>query len=138
MASLDVRRPAAQEQLRVLGEQIDVDTLPIVESQLPRDITRRAMDAAKLGGYDVVMLDTAGRLHIDDELMRETEEVRDLANPHETLLVADALTGQDAVNVARTFNERIDVTGIVLTRIDGTAAAAPHSPCARSPASPSS
>ena len=119
MASLDVRRPAAQEQLRVLGEQIGVDTLPIVEQQLPRDITRRAMDAARLGGYDVVMLDTAGRLHIDDELMRETEEVRDLANPHEILLVTDALTGQDAVNVARTFNERVDVTGMVLTRIDG-------------------
>jgi len=119
MASLDVRRPAAQEQLRVLGEQIGVDTLPIVEQQLPRDITRRAMDAARLGGYDVVMLDTAGRLHIDDELMRETEEVRDLANPHEILLVTDALTGQDAVNVARTFNERVDVTGMVLTRVDG-------------------
>ena len=119
MASLDVRRPAAQEQLRVLGEQIGVNTLPIVDKQLPRDITRRALDAARLGGYDVVMLDTAGRLHIDDELMRETEDVRAIANPHEILLVADALTGQDAVNVARTFNERMDVTGIVLTRVDG-------------------
>ena len=119
MASLDVRRPAAQEQLRVLGEQIGVNTLPIVEKELPRDITRRALDAARLGGYDVVMLDTAGRLHIDDELMRETEDVRAIANPHEILLVADALTGQDAVNVARTFNERMDVTGIVLTRVDG-------------------
>jgi signal recognition particle subunit SRP54 len=119
MASLDVRRPAAQEQLRVLGEQIDVATLPVVERQMPRDIARRAMDAARLGGYDVLMLDTAGRLHIDDELMRETEEIRDISHPHETLLVADALTGQDAVNVARTFNERIGVSGIMLTRMDG-------------------
>ena len=119
MASLDVRRPAAQEQLRVLGEQIGVSTLPIVEKELPRDITRRALDAARLGGYDVVMLDTAGRLHVDEELMRENEDVRAIANPHEILLVADALTGQDAVNVARSFNERMDVTGIVLTRVDG-------------------
>src|SRR5690606_21058212 len=119
MASLDTRRPAAQEQLKVLGEQAEVDTLPIVEGQLPVDITRRAMDAARLGGYDVVLLDTAGRLHIDDELMREVERVREIASPHETLLVADALTGQDAVNLARAFNERIGVTGIVLTRIDG-------------------
>ena len=86
---------------------------------MPVDIARRAMDAARLGGYDVVMLDTAGRLHIDDELMRETEQIRDVAQPHETLLVADALTGQDAVNVAKSFEERIGVTGIVLTRVDG-------------------
>lgn len=119
MASLDVRRPAAQEQLRVLGEQTGISTLPIVEGQMPVDIARRAMEAARLGGYDVVMLDTAGRLHIDDELMRETEQIRDVAHPHETLLVADALTGQDAVNVAKTFEERIGVTGIVLTRVDG-------------------
>ncbi len=119
MASLDVRRPAAQEQLRVLGEQTGVATLPIVEGQMPVDITRRAVEAARLGGYDVIMLDTAGRLHIDDELMRETEQIRDVAGPHETLLVADALTGQDAVNVAKSFDERIGVTGIVLTRVDG-------------------
>jgi signal recognition particle subunit SRP54 len=119
MASLDVRRPAAQEQLRVLGEQVSVATLPVVDKQMPRDITRRAMDAARLGGYDVLILDTAGRLHIDDEMMRESEAVRDLAHPHEILLVADALTGQDAVNVARAFNERVGVTGIVLTRMDG-------------------
>ena len=119
MASLDVRRPAAQEQLRVLGEQTEIATLPIVEGQMPVDIARRAMEAARLGGYDVVMLDTAGRLHIDDELMRETEQIRDVAQPHETLLVADALTGQDAVNVAKSFEERIGVTGIVLTRVDG-------------------
>jgi signal recognition particle subunit SRP54 len=119
MASLDTRRPAAQEQLKVLGEQAGVDTLPIVKGQTPQQIAARAMQAGRLGGYDVVMLDTAGRLHIDDELMRETEEVRDIAGPHETLLVADSLTGQDAVNLARTFNERIGISGIVLTRIDG-------------------
>ncbi len=119
MASLDTRRPAAQEQLKVLGEQAGIDTLPIVKGQTPQQIAARAMQAGRLGGYDVVMLDTAGRLHIDDELMRETEEVRDIAKPHETLLVADSLTGQDAVNLARAFNERIGITGIVLTRIDG-------------------
>lgn len=119
MASLDTRRPAAQEQLKILGEQTSVDTLPIIRGQTPQQIAARAIQAAKLGGYDVVMLDTAGRLHIDDELMRETEEVRDIARPHESLLVADSLTGQDAVNLARTFNERIGISGIVLTRIDG-------------------
>ncbi|MFZ0569490.1 MAG: signal recognition particle protein [Rhodomicrobium sp.] len=119
MASLDTRRPAAQEQLKVLGEQTGVDTLPIIKGQTPQQIAGRAMQAGRLGGYDVVLLDTAGRLHIDDELMRETEQIRDIAKPHETLLVADSLTGQDAVNLARTFNERIGITGIVLTRIDG-------------------
>jgi signal recognition particle subunit SRP54 len=119
MASLDTRRPAAQEQLKVLGEQAGIDTLPIVAGQTPPQIARRAMEAGRLGGYDVVMLDTAGRLHIDEALMAEVAEVRDIARPHETLLVADSLTGQDAVNVARTFNERIGVSGIVLTRIDG-------------------
>jgi signal recognition particle subunit SRP54 len=119
MASLDTRRPAAQEQLKILGEQAGIDTLPIVAGQTPPQIARRAMEAGRLGGYDVVMLDTAGRLHIDEALMAEVAEVRDIARPHETLLVADSLTGQDAVNVARTFNERIGVSGIVLTRIDG-------------------
>jgi signal recognition particle subunit SRP54 len=119
MASLDVRRPAAQEQLRILGEQADVATLPIVANQLPVDIARRAIEAARLGGYDVVMLDTAGRLHVDDALMAEVAAVRDIAKPHETLLVVDALTGQDAVNVATAFGDRIDLTGIVLTRVDG-------------------
>jgi signal recognition particle subunit SRP54 len=119
MASLDTRRPAAQEQLKILGEQTGIDTLPIVAGQTPPQIARRAMEAGRLGGYDVVMLDTAGRLHIDEALMAEVAEVRDIARPHETLLVADSLTGQDAVNVARTFNERIGVSGIVLTRIDG-------------------
>ncbi len=119
MASLDTRRPAAQEQLRVLGEQTSVDTLPIVAGQTPQQITRRALDAARLGGYDVVLLDTAGRIHIDEDLMRESAEVRDMARPHETLLVADSLTGQDAVKLAKNFNERVGISGIVLTRVDG-------------------
>jgi len=119
MASLDVQRPAAQEQLRVLGEQAGVATLPIVAGQMPVDIARRALQAAKLQGYDVVMLDTAGRLHIDEALMAEVQAVRDATRPAETLLVADALTGQDAVNVAKQFKERVGVTGIVLTRVDG-------------------
>jgi signal recognition particle subunit SRP54 len=121
MASLDTRRPAAQEQLRVLGEQTQVDTLAIIPGQTPQQITRRALDAARLGGYDVVMLDTAGRTHIDEALMAETAEIRDIAHPHETLLVADSLTGQDAVNVAKSFDQRIGISGIVLTRADGDA-----------------
>ena len=119
MASLDTRRPAAMEQLAVLGQQVSVDTLPIVAGQTPVQIATRAQQAARLGGYDVVLLDTAGRLTLDDALMNEAAEVRRAANPHEVLLVADALTGQDAVNLARAFNERLDLTGIVLTRIDG-------------------
>ena len=103
MASLDTRRPAAQEQLRVLGEQTGVDTLPIVDGEDPTAIAKRAIEAAKLGGYDVLMLDTAGRTHIDEELMAETAEIATIAKPHETLLVADALTGQDAVNLAEQF-----------------------------------
>ena len=121
MASLDTRRPAAQEQLAVLGIQADVPTLPIVPGEPPVAIAKRAMMAARLEGYDVVMLDTAGRLHIDDALMAEVEAVRDATKPVETLLVADAMTGQDAVNVAQSFNERVGVTGIVLTRVDGDA-----------------
>ena len=119
MASLDTRRPAAQEQLKVLGEQTQVDTLPIVAGQTPQQIAARALDAGRLGGYDVVLLDTAGRTHIDDALMQEMVEVRDIAHPHETLLVADSLTGQDAVKLATSFNERVGITGIVLTRVDG-------------------
>ncbi len=119
MASLDTRRPAAQDQLRILGEQTSVDTLPIVAGQTPQQIAKRSLEAARLGGYDVVLLDTAGRIHIDEDLMRETAEVRDIAHPHETLLVADSLTGQDAVNLAKNFNERVGITGIVLTRVDG-------------------
>lgn len=119
MASLDVQRPAAQEQLAVLGEQAGVKTLPIIKGQPPVDIARRAVQAGELGAYDVVMLDTAGRLHVDEGLMNELDAVRTVTNPLETLLVADALTGQDAVNIAKSFHERIDLTGIVLTRIDG-------------------
>jgi signal recognition particle subunit SRP54 len=121
MASLDVARPAAQEQLKTLGEQASVATLPIVAGQQPVDIATRAMQAARLGGFDVVMLDTAGRLHIDEQLMNEVSAVRNATGPIETLLVADAMTGQDAVNVAEGFHERVNLTGIVLTRVDGDA-----------------
>nr|WP_321442779.1 signal recognition particle protein [uncultured Cohaesibacter sp.] len=119
MASLDTRRPAAQEQLRVLGEQNGIETLPIVAGQSPTQIAERAMNAARLGGFDVVMLDTAGRTHVDEPLMLEMADIKKVTNPHEILLVADSLTGQDAVNVAKSFDERMDVTGIVLTRVDG-------------------
>ena len=119
MASLDTRRPAAMEQLAVLGQQVDVPTLPIVEGQSPVQIANRAIQAARLGGYDVVLLDTAGRITLDEDMMNEAAEVRRAANPHEVLLVADALTGQDAVNLARSFDERVGLTGIVLTRVDG-------------------
>ncbi|MGE0260246.1 MAG: signal recognition particle protein [Alphaproteobacteria bacterium] len=119
MASLDVQRPAAQEQLAQLGRQIGVATLPIVPGQRPVEITRRALDVGRREGYDVVMLDTAGRLHVNEELMLEVAAVREAATPHQTLLVADAMTGQDAVNVAKAFGERAGVTGIVLTRVDG-------------------
>ena len=121
MASLDVRRPAAQQQLEVLGKQANVATLDIVPFQTPRMIADRAMVAAKKEGYDVVILDTAGRLHVDDELMTEVADIRDGASPAEILLVADAMTGQDAVNVAQSFNEKLTLTGIVLTRVDGDA-----------------
>jgi len=121
MASLDVRRPAAQEQLKVLGEQIGVATLPILMGQGPVDIAKRAMETGRLEGYDVVMLDTAGRLAIDEELMAEVAAVRDATRPVETLLVADAMTGQDAVTVATNFNDKVGITGIVLTRVDGDA-----------------
>jgi len=119
MASLDVRRPAAMEQLAVLGRDTQIDTLPVVEGQTPPQIARRAIEAGKLGGYDVVMLDTAGRTTLDDDMMSEAAEVKRAVNPHEVLLVADALTGQDAVNLARNFDERVGLTGIVLTRVDG-------------------
>ncbi len=119
LASLDTRRPAAQEQLRVLGEQNQIDTLPIVAGQTPVQIAERAQMAARLGGYDVVILDTAGRIHIDEPLMLEMAEIKKIGKPHEILLVADALTGQDAVHLARSFDERVGITGIVLTRMDG-------------------
>jgi signal recognition particle subunit SRP54 len=119
MASLDTRRPAAMEQLAVLGTQVNVATLPIVAGQSPVQIADRALQAAKLGGYDVVLLDTAGRITLDEAMMNEAAEVKRAAMPHEVLLVADSLTGQDAVNLARAFDERVGLTGIVLTRIDG-------------------
>jgi signal recognition particle subunit SRP54 len=119
MASLDTRRPAAMEQLAVLGAQVGVDVLPIVPGQDAVAIAKRARQQATLGGYDVVMLDTAGRLHVDDELMAEVAAVRDATKPHETLLVVDGLTGQDAVNVAEQFDGRVGLSGVVLTRMDG-------------------
>jgi signal recognition particle subunit SRP54 len=121
MASLDVQRPAAQEQLAVLGRQIEVTTLAVVMGERPVGIARRALDVGKREGYDVLILDTAGRLHIDEPLMQEVAAVRDATQPTETLLVADAMTGQDAVNVAKTFQQRIGITGIMLTRVDGDA-----------------
>jgi signal recognition particle subunit SRP54 len=121
MASLDTRRPAAQEQLAQLGRQAEVATLAVVPGEPPVAIARRALTTGRLEGYDVVLLDTAGRLHIDEELMAEVAAVRDAAKPVETLLVADAMTGQDAVNVARSFDEQVGLTGIVLTRVDGDA-----------------
>ena len=121
MASLDVRRPAAQQQLAVLDEQTMVRTLPIVPGEPPVAIAKRAMQMARLEGFDVVILDTAGRLAIDEELMAEVKAVSDAVHPHESLLVADAMTGQDAVTVAKSFREKVGVTGIVLTRIDGDA-----------------
>jgi signal recognition particle subunit SRP54 len=121
MASLDVNRPAAQEQLAVLGKQIDVATLPIVAGQQPVDIAKRASQAAKLQGFDVLMLDTAGRLNVDQQLMDEMKAVAKSSVPHEILLVVDSLTGQDAVNVATSFGGHVDLTGIVLTRMDGDA-----------------
>ena len=119
MASLDTNRPAAMEQLAILGNQIGVDTLPIVKGETAQQIAKRAKTQASLGGYDVYMLDTAGRLHIDAELIQQAQEVRDIATPRETLLVVDGLTGQDAVNVAQEFDDKIGVTGVCLTRMDG-------------------
>src|SRR5947207_1470338 len=119
MASLDVRRPAAMEQLAVLGGQVNVETLPVVAGQPPAQIAQRALQAGRLGGYDVVILDTAGRTTLDEAMMAEAADVKRAANPHEVLLVADALTGQDPVNPARAFHLRAGLTGIVLTRVDG-------------------
>ena len=121
MASLDVARPAAQEQLAVLGTQAGVDTLPVVVGQQPVEIARRAVQSAKLQGYDVVLLDTAGRLHVDDALMAEMKAVAGASSPVETLLVVDSLTGQDAVNVAKGFAGEVELTGVILTRLDGDA-----------------
>lgn len=121
MASLDVNRPAAQEQLKVLGEQIDVATLPIIAGQQPIDIATRALQSARLQAIDVLLLDTAGRLHVDQQLMDEMQAVAGIAMPKEVLLVVDSLTGQDAVNVAQSFTAQVPLTGVVLTRMDGDA-----------------
>ncbi len=121
MASLDTQRPAAQDQLAQLGTQTGIATLPIVKGETPLEIAKRAMQAGRLEGYDIVMLDTAGRLAIDEKLMDEVAAIRDFAMPVETLLVVDAMTGQDAVNTAKAFDEKVGVTGIMLTRIDGDA-----------------
>ena len=121
LASLDVRRPAAMEQLAILADQCgeNVSSLPIIQGQLPPEIARRALQAAKIGGYDVLFLDTAGRTTLDEQMMNEADEIAKIANPSETLLVADALTGQDAVETAKRFHERLPLTGLVLTRMDG-------------------
>ena len=121
MASLDVNRPAAQEQLAVLGEQVGVATLPIIAGQQPVDIATRALQSARLQAVDVLLLDTAGRLHVDQQLMDEMKAVAAISNPKETLLVVDSLTGQDAVNVAQSFSGQVDLTGVILTRMDGDA-----------------
>jgi signal recognition particle subunit SRP54 len=121
MASLDVARPAAQEQLKVLGEQVDVATLPIVPGQQPVDIARRALESARLQAVDVLLLDTAGRLHVDEALMAEMRAVAGVSAPTEVLLVVDSLTGQDAVNVAQSFSGEVPLTGVILTRMDGDA-----------------
>ncbi len=123
LVSLDIYRPAAQEQLAQLANQIGTVSLPIIKDEKPIDTTKRAIDFAKKGGFDVVILDSAGRLHIDQELMDEVKEVKKIANPTEVLLVADAMIGQDACIVAKEFNEQIGVTGLVLTRIDGSSRA---------------
>ena len=119
LASLDTRRPAAMEQLAVLAKQAEVDSLPIIAGQSASDIARRALSAARLGGFDVVILDTAGRTTLDEAMMAEAAEIARIANPSETLLVADALTGQDAVRTAAAFHERLSLTGLILTRTDG-------------------
>ncbi|WP_039455185.1 signal recognition particle protein [Candidatus Jidaibacter acanthamoebae] len=121
LASLDVYRPAAQAQLEVLGKQIDITTLPIVANEMPEKISKRALEEAKTNGFDILILDTAGRLHTDPELMEELNKVKDLTSPVETILVVDSLTGQDAVNIGKEFNTKVGITGVILTRVDGDA-----------------
>ena len=123
LVSLDIYRPAAQEQLAQLAARIEVASLPVIKGELPAATTRRAMDTARKGGFDAVILDSAGRLHIDEALMNEVVEVKKIANPVETLLLADAMIGQDACTVAKEFNEKVGVTGLILTRIDGSSRA---------------
>ena len=121
LASLDVYRPAAQEQLAGLAKQIEVDCLPVVTGQKPVDIAKRALAEAKASAYDVLILDTAGRLHIDEEMMDEVKAVEQVTNPIEKLLVVDSVSGQDAVNVANAFHDALGITGVILTRVDGDA-----------------
>ena len=123
LVSLDIYRPAAQEQLAQLATQINGTSLPIIKGEKPAATTKRALDFAKKGGFDVIILDSAGRLHIDQELMEEVKDVKKIANPTEVLLVADAMIGQDACNVAKEFNDQVGITGLVLTRIDGSSRA---------------
>ena len=119
LVSLDIYRPAAQEQLNILGEKNSIQTLPAVKDQLPLDIVKRSLNAANLSGADLIIFDTAGRTQIDISMMNEIREIKSIANPVETILVADSLTGQVAVNVAQEFKKTVDLTGIVLTRVDG-------------------
>ena len=119
LASLDTYRPAAQEQLELLAKQVTIDSLPIIKDQSPQDITKRAMEEARLGGFDVLILDTAGRLHNDEQMIQELQEIKKMSSPVESLLTVDCLTGQDAVNIGKEFNEKIGITGVVLTRVDG-------------------
>ncbi|MDI2090432.1 signal recognition particle protein [Commensalibacter oyaizuii] len=121
LASLDTYRPAAQLQLEQLANQINVKSLPVIDGQMPVQIAKRAMEVGRLEGYDIVILDTAGRLSIDETLMKEVEDIRDTVKPVETLLVVDAMTGQDAVNTAKSFNEKVGISGVVMTRMDGDA-----------------
>jgi signal recognition particle subunit SRP54 len=121
MASLDIYRPAAREQLQTLGQHCHIDTLSIIDKEKPLTIVERALEKARLEGYDILILDTAGRLHIDQELMEEVVAVRNLSKPAETILVADAMTGQDAVTIAKEFDEKVGITAIALSRIDGDA-----------------
>src|SRR6201997_495389 len=121
VASLDTRRPAAMEQLATLAKQAGVESLPIVAGQSAPDIARRALSSARLQGYNVVILDTAGRTTLDEAMMSEAAEIAKISSPSETLLVADSLTGQDAVRTAKAFHERLPLTGLILTRADGDA-----------------
>ena len=137
LASLDVTRPAAREQLRMLGGQAEVGVLNEVDGQSPAQIAKRALQAAKLQAYDVLILDTAGRLSINEALMAELRDIKKLTKPHEILLVADSMTGQDAVNTAEAFHKAVGITGIALTRLDGDARGGAHCRCAMSPAAQS-
>lgn len=121
LVSLDTYRPAAQQQLEILANSISVDCLEIIQGQTPIEITHRALTMSKLSGYDVVIYDTAGRLHIDEEMIKEVSLVKDLVKPTETLLIVDSMIGQDAMNVISQFNEKLGITGTILSRIDGDA-----------------